>query len=169
MFEGWENFYLIVGPSAAALIGLMFIVVTLSTNRDPDQLELGKHLYTSPIIYHLTIIVLLSCAAMAPDIPRLLFGCVTALAALGGLAFGIRSTLGIARRRPTGDDSLFDMWWYGVAPTFAYLGLGAAGASLLLGGAWSDDLLGAALVALLLISVNAEWDLVTFLAPRARR
>jgi hypothetical protein len=169
MFEGWENFYLIVGPSAAALIGLMFVVVTLSTSRDPDQTEWGKHLYTSPIVYHLTVVVLFSCAAMVPGIPRLLVGGVTGIAALGGLAFGIRSTIGIARRQPTGEDSLFDMWWYGVAPTAGYLGLGASATSLLLGKWWADDLLGATLVSLLLISIHAEWDLVTFLAPRATK
>ena len=46
MFEGWENFYLIVGPSAGALIGLMFVVVTLTAGRERDQTERGKHLYT---------------------------------------------------------------------------------------------------------------------------
>ena len=169
MFEGWENFYLIVGPSAAALIGLMFVVVTLNTGRGTDQAEWGKHLYTSPIVYHLTVVVLFSCAAMVPDIPRLLVGGVTGIAALGGLAFGIRSTVGIAKRQPTGEDSMFDMWWYGVAPTAGYVGLGAAATSLLMGEWFADDLLGAALVSLLLISVHAEWDLVTFLAPRAKK
>ena len=43
MFEGWENFFLIVGPSAGALIGLMFVVVTLSQGRDRQQYETGKH------------------------------------------------------------------------------------------------------------------------------
>ena len=56
MFEGWENFYLIVGPSAAALIGLMFVVVTLTAGRERDQTERGKHLYTSPIVWHLAVV-----------------------------------------------------------------------------------------------------------------
>jgi hypothetical protein len=30
---GWENFYVIVGSSAGALIGLQFVVVTLIANR----------------------------------------------------------------------------------------------------------------------------------------
>ena len=30
MFEGWENFYLMLGPAAAGLIGLLFVVVTLT-------------------------------------------------------------------------------------------------------------------------------------------
>ena len=68
MFEGWENFYLIVGPSAGALIGLMFVVVTLTAGRDRQQTERGKHLYTSPIVWHLAVVLVLSGAAVAPTI-----------------------------------------------------------------------------------------------------
>ena len=38
-----------IGSSAAALIGLMFVVVTLTAGRRRDETERGKHLYTSPI------------------------------------------------------------------------------------------------------------------------
>ncbi|MER3445884.1 MAG: hypothetical protein C4291_03175 [Candidatus Dadabacteria bacterium] len=31
--DGWENFYVIVGSSAGALIGLQFVVVTLIADR----------------------------------------------------------------------------------------------------------------------------------------
>jgi len=30
--DGWENFYVIVGSSAGALIGLQFVVITLIAN-----------------------------------------------------------------------------------------------------------------------------------------
>ena len=53
MFHGWENYYLLIGSAAAALIGLMFVVVTLTAGRDRDEVERGKQLYTSPIVWHL--------------------------------------------------------------------------------------------------------------------
>src|SRR3954470_22299059 len=99
MFEGWENFYLIVGPSAGALIGLMFVVVTLTAGRDRDQTERGKHLYTSPIVWHLAVVLLLSGAAIAPTIDGRLFGTVSAALALLGIAMAVRSAAGIARFR----------------------------------------------------------------------
>ena len=168
MFEGWENFYLIIGPSAAALIGLMFVVVTLTTARDPQQLELGKHLYTSPIVFHLGVVLLLSCAAVAPTIGAAAFGLLATAAALIGLGFGVRSAVGIARSRLSGENTSFDMWWYGIVPAVAYLALGAAAASVLTDQSWSASAVAAAITALLLVSIHAEWDLVTFLAPRAR-
>jgi hypothetical protein len=34
----WSNFYIMAGSSAAALTGLMFVVITLVAGRDPDAL-----------------------------------------------------------------------------------------------------------------------------------
>jgi len=169
MFEGWENFYLIVGPSAAALIGLMFVVVTLTAGRERDQLERGKHFYTSPIVWHLAVVLVLSGAAVAPTIHPKLFGIVTGGLALLGIGIAVRSTIGIARYRLSGADSMFDMWWYGIVPGVIYMGLGAAAATVLVGSSWGGSAVAAALMALLLVSIHAEWDLVTFLAPMAEQ
>ena len=168
MFEGWENFYLIVGPSAAALIGLVFVVVTLTAGRQRDDTERGKHLYTSPIVWHLGVVLVLSGAAIAPTITARVFGIAAGALALLGLALGVRSAVGIARFRITGADSLFDMWWYGIIPGAVYVGLGGAAVAVLRGCSWSASAVAAALMALLLVSIHAEWDLITFLAPMAR-
>ena len=169
MFADWENFYLIVGPSAGALIGLMFVVVTLTQGRDREAMEAGKHLYTSPIVWHLAVVMAMSAAAVAPPMTPQLFGILSGGLALLGVAMGIRSTVGIARAQLTGPkDSIFDTWWYGVMPTVAYVGLGGASIALLTGAEWSESAIGAALMALLLVSIHAEWDLVTFLAPMAK-
>ena len=98
MFEGWENFYLIVGPSAGALIGLMFVVVTLTAGRDSEQTERGKHLYTSPIVWHLAVVLVLSGAAVAPTIHPRLFGIVSAGLALLGLRWACAARSGSGGR-----------------------------------------------------------------------
>jgi hypothetical protein len=167
MFEGWENYYLMIGPSAAALIGLMFVVVTLTAGRERDQLDRGKRLYTSPIVWHLAVVLVLSGAASAPTVSPRLFGIATAGFALLGMALGIRSAVGIHQAQYSGPDSLFDTWWYGIIPGLVYVGLGAAAVAVLDGASWSASAVAAALMALLLVSIHAEWDLVTFLAPLA--
>jgi hypothetical protein len=168
MFERWENFYLIVGPSAGALIGLMFVVVTLTAGRERDQTERGKHLYTSPIVWHLAVVLLLSGAAVAPAISPKLFGVLTGGLALLGFLMGVRSTVGIARGQLTGpENNMFDTWWYGIIPAIVYVGLAGAAVAVLAGWSWNADAVAAALMALLLVSIHAEWDLVTFLAAIA--
>jgi hypothetical protein len=59
------------------------------------------------------------------------------------------------------------MFWYGVAPAVAYLGLGVGAVGIFRGHAWAESAIAAAMMALLLISIHGEWDLVTFLAPEA--
>jgi len=168
MFEGWENFFLIVGPSAGALIGLMFVVVTLSQGRDTEQYETGKHLYTSPIVWHLGVVLGLSAAAVAPPVTPRLFGIAVGVLALSGIGFGLRSTIGITRRRLTGADTMFDAWFYGIFPTVTYVAMAASALAMLLGCHWAETAVAASLMALLMVSIHAEWDLVTFLAPRAQ-
>jgi hypothetical protein len=59
------------------------------------------------------------------------------------------------------------MFWYGVAPLIVYLGLAVAAIGALVGASWAAAGVAADLMALLLVSIHAEWDLVTYLAPIA--
>src|SRR3954463_1776152 len=95
MFEGWENYYLMVGSSAGALIGLMFVVVTLTAGRDRAEVERGKHLYTSPIVWHLAVILTLSGTAAVPGMSARIFGLMSSGLAVLGLGWGVRSAVGI--------------------------------------------------------------------------
>ena len=167
MFEGWENYYLMVGSSAGALIGLMFVVVTLTAGRDRAEVERGKHLYTSPIVWQLAVILTLSGAAAVPGISIAFFGYSTLGLALLGFGWGVRSAVGIARRPGAPDAAGFDMVWYGIAPAIVYVGLGIAALGLLWERPWGASAIAAGLMALLLVSIHAEWDLVTYLAPIA--
>ena len=169
MFEGWENYYLGIGRSAAALIGLMFVVMTLTAGRDRKELAPGKHLYTSPIVWHLGVVLVLSGAASAPTMTPKPFGVLAGGLAVLGVALGVRSAIGIARLRISGEENTaFDIWWYGIVPALAYTGMGAGAAMILWGNRWGPSAIAAALMALLLVSIHGEWDLVTFLAPDAQ-
>jgi lysylphosphatidylglycerol synthetase-like protein (DUF2156 family) len=168
MFDGWENYYLMVGSSAGALIGLMFVVVTLTAGRDRGEVDRGKHLYTSPIVWQLGVTVVLSGAAAIPTITAKVFAVLAGGLALLGIGWGVRSAVGILRR-PVGkpEDCWFDAFWYGIAPALVYVGLGGAAFGMWRGWAWGETAVAVDLMALLLVSIHAEWDLVTFLAPMA--
>jgi hypothetical protein len=82
---------------------------------------------------------------------------------------GVRSAVGIARTPGAPDAAGFDIFWYGLAPAIVYAGLAASAFGVLRGSAWGTTALAANLMALLLVSIHAEWDLVTYLAPIAGR
>jgi hypothetical protein len=64
---GWESFYVIVGSSAGALIGLQFVVITLIANRPivRGQAEAGAA-FATPTIVHFGAALLLAGIQTAP-------------------------------------------------------------------------------------------------------
>jgi len=167
MFEGWGEFFFMIGSSAAALIGLMFVVVTLTAGRDRNEVERGKHLYTSLIVWHLAVVLTLSGAAIAPTVSATIYGYAAGGLAVLGIGLGIRSAVGIARRPGAPNAAGFDMFWYGVAPAIVYVGMAIAALGVFGESPWATTAVAGDLMALLLVSIHAEWDLVTYLAPGA--
>src|SRR5258708_19416647 len=64
---GWENFYVIVGSSAGALIGLQFVVITLIAEmpivRDVERVSSA---FSTPTVVHFGAVLLLSAVISAP-------------------------------------------------------------------------------------------------------
>src|SRR2546427_11944428 len=67
VIEGWENFYVIVGSSAGALIGLQFVVISLFASRPIGHLEAqAGSAFATPSVVHLGLVLLLSAIVSAP-------------------------------------------------------------------------------------------------------
>jgi hypothetical protein len=66
MFDGWQNFFGVLGAAAATLIGLLFIVVTLTSGRPVSTNVPGTRLFTSPTVFHLVSVLANSALALAP-------------------------------------------------------------------------------------------------------
>ena len=65
--SGWENFYVIVGSSAGALIGLQFVVLTLIANRPVVRGEAqAGAAFSTPSVVHFGVVLLLSAVISAP-------------------------------------------------------------------------------------------------------
>ena len=61
----WQNFYMIVGSSAGALIGLQFVVLTLVASLSRTQTE-GGAAFVTPTIVHFGTVLLLAGVMSAP-------------------------------------------------------------------------------------------------------
>lgn len=166
MFEDWGEFYLLTGSAAAVLIGLLFVVVTLMQDRPRSTVLSGAKLYMGPVVLHVSFVLVLSAAALVPGITPRALAVIAGAVAIAGLIRGGFVTAGIARIR-IGDDAPHwsDAWCYGVIPTFFYLLLAIVAAGFWGDAAWAVEAL-AVMIALLLISIRNEWDLVIWLAPK---
>src|SRR3989442_4086937 len=64
-FAGWENFYVIIGSSAAALTGLQFVVIVLGAEaRSVRGPELGA--FGTPTVVHFCAVLLISAILSVP-------------------------------------------------------------------------------------------------------
>ena len=166
MFEHWGEFYLLAGSAAAVLIGLIFVVITLMQDRSRSSVLAGSRLYMGPIVLHMSFILALSGAALAPDVTAGQFAAIAGAVTLWGLTRGVMSIVGIRRLRGADQPHWTDLWFYGVIPSLIYLLLGAVAWAVWSGAGWAQQGVAVVAVALILLSVRNEWDLVTWLAPR---
>ena len=164
MFEGWENFFLMAGGAAAVLIGLIFVVISLMGDRPRSTVLAGSKLYMGPIVLGVSFILALSAAALTPGIGRYTFAAITAVIALWGLIRALMSTVAIGRLKEV---HWTDVWFYGVYPCVIYLALGGVALAFAQDVSWARDGLVVVITAGLLLAIRNEWDLITWITPRA--
>jgi hypothetical protein len=64
---GWENFYVIVGSSAGALIGLQFVVITLIADAPIARADAqASGAFSTPSVVHFGAVLFLSAIVTAP-------------------------------------------------------------------------------------------------------
>ena len=166
MFEGWGEFYLLAGSAAAVLIGLIFVVVTLMQDRPRSSVLNSSKLYMGPVVLNVSLVLVLSAAALVPRISPYDFAVVSGVISLWGLARGAMVIIGI--RALTGADQPHwsDVWFYGIIPTLLYALLLGATFAIWSERSWACQGVAAVITGLLLVTIRNEWDLVTWLAPR---
>ncbi|MFL6764743.1 MAG: hypothetical protein ACJ8FO_06055 [Sphingomicrobium sp.] len=167
MFDGWSEFYLLVGSAAAVLIGLIFVVMSLMQDRSRSSVLAGSKLYMGPIVLGVSFVLVLSAAALTPGIGRCAFAAVAGLVAPWGLTRAVMSIVGIRRRLSDGEVHWTDPWFYGIVPGVLYLALGLVALAFWRDWPWAHEGLAAVIIALLLSAIRNEWDLITWIAPRS--
>jgi hypothetical protein len=93
-FSEWESFYVIVGSSAGALIGLQFVVLTLTAERPRPHLAEASAAFASPTIVHFAAVLLLSAIISAPWSGHRTIAALWGLVSVVGMAY----TLLVMRR-----------------------------------------------------------------------
>jgi hypothetical protein len=158
----WENFYVIAGSSAGALIGLQFVVLSLISDSQRGRSDAAAgNAFATPTIVHFGAVLGLSGILAAPWDG---IGVVTLLWGLVGLN-GVAYTLVVLRRmraqsayRPQFEDWLFHV----VLPLAAYLALAVSAGAARVRLRESLFAVGAAAAVLLFVGIHNAWDAVTY-------
>jgi hypothetical protein len=162
-FTAWSNFYVIVGSSAAALTGLMFVVVTLvAGERDPDTDE-AFATFSTPTVVHFGTALLVSAILSAPWHSIVYPATILGISGLCGTVY-VGQVIYRTRRQGAYEPQLDDWVWYAILPLVAYIVIAIA--AFLLPAVSSNALfaLAGAVLLLVFIGIHNAWDVVTYIA-----
>jgi hypothetical protein len=158
----WENFYVIVGSSGAALTGLQFVVIALvaETTKRRSSREIAA--FGTPTVVHFCAVLFISAALSAPwqglSGPAITLGCGGIL----GVAYAF--VVVIRARAQDGYKPVLEDWlWHVVLPFVAYATLLAAAVSMRQHPAPALFSVAAASLLLLFIGIHNSWDTVTYI------
>ncbi len=159
---GWQNFYVIAGSSAGALIGLQFVVLSLIANmpRARANPEAGAA-FATPTVLHFGAVLGLSGILSAPWKGIGAAAVIWGLTGLSGLVYAVIITRRM--RAQSAYQPEFEDWLFHVLlPFAAYLALAVsayAARSYLREALFA---VGAAVLLLLFIGIHNAWDAVTY-------
>jgi len=157
--DGWENFYVILGSSAGALIGLQFVVITLVAGmRQPSGTD-TVNAFGTPTVVHLSMTLVIAAIMSAPWPSLSGPSTLLLLCGLGGLVYEV-IVIRRARRQTLYQPVREDWFWYMILPSAMYAAIAIA--ALFLRRAFRGDafVAGAAALGLLLVAIRNAWDTV---------
>ena len=165
--SNWESFYVILGSSSAALIGLQFVVITLVAERRAHQAEhYTLSAFATPTVVHFAGALLVSAAMTTPWPSPQAVGIALIVCGIAGVSYGVRVILRALRQKsykPVWEDWL----WHVVLPDIAYVSLAVGGRLVYERATVGPFLVASAALALLFIGIHNAWDTVTYIVTSA--
>jgi hypothetical protein len=156
----WGNFYVIVGSSGAALIGIQFVVMTLIADMRHLATDDALSAFGTPTVVHLSGALVVSAVMSAPWPSLFPASVALVMCGLGGLAYGavvVRRALRQTVYEPVWQDWL----WYALYPSTAYATLAFGAAFLRANTRITLFVVAGAALGLLLAGIHNAWDTVT--------
>ena len=163
----WQNFYVMTGGAVAALVGLMFIGVSLGSHLVNDEHTENIRTYVNPTLFHFVSVFVISCIVLVPTHTTTSFAILIGLVSLVGLR---QVTIVVKRmRKETGNEAdEANHWiWHGWLPYLSY-GMGCAVTVGLISTGSSGWLNGLAVmvVTLVVCAIRNMWILILWIASQ---
>ena len=157
----WNNFYVIIGSSAAALTGLMFVAISLIPASRVATTGESLSAFGTPTVVHFCAALLVSAICCAPWTAIGQAGLATGAVGMAGAVY-ILVVIRRARRQHEYRPEVSDWVWHMISPFAAYSVLVAASVAISADGALF--VAAGATIGLLFIGIRNAWDTVTFIA-----
>ena len=157
----WNSFYVIVGSSAGALIGLQFVVLTLIAERPYERIAETGAAFATPSVVHFGVVLLVSAVMSAPWHAITPVAVFWGLVGLGGFIYAFV----VARRMQTQTlyKPVFEDWLFHVLlPNLAYATLAVSALLAVYRALLALFLVAAATLLFLFVGIHNAWDAITW-------
>jgi hypothetical protein len=170
--QGWHEFYFLVGTSAAALTGLMFVVVSINPDNIGRRPASGVRGFVTPTMVFFTTAFLVSALLLVPGLPQRSLAVLLMAAGIGGIVYMVWTRVhhhwhhGFPDQPPTRDTE--DLVFFVSLPFVSYALVCLAALGLWLEKGYGAPTLAVATVLLVVTGIHNAWDLVIWMAQRRR-
>ena len=163
LLTAWSNFYVIIGSGAAALTGLVFVVITIVAGRPNGTTRQGVSTFSTPTVVHFCSALLVSALLVVPWGALQQASVVLGIVGSFGIAYCVRVAV-LVGKLSTYEPGVDDWFWHVAVPIVSYATL--AGSAVALSFTPAQALFGIATAVLLLVflAIHNAWDVVTFIA-----
>jgi hypothetical protein len=162
LLTDWQSFYVIIGSSAGALTGLMFVVITLIASISVQRSAETIGAFGTPTVVHFCVALLIAGIICAPWQALWYVSLLLGLCGLGGIAY-IVIVIRRARRQSDYQPVLEDWLWFVIFPLVSYGAFVVAAIVLLFNAAPALFVIAAGTLLLVFIGIHNSWDTVTYL------
>jgi hypothetical protein len=161
LLGAWSSFYVMIGSAAAALTGLMFVVMTLI--RENSVTKDGVSAFSTPTVIHFSCALFVSALMAAPFRSFVPIAIILGLGGVAGMLHVVRVAVGTAKLETYRPDAE-DWTWNVLLPLIAYAMI--VGGAIALHPIPSQALYApaAAVTILVFVGIHNAWDVVTYLA-----
>src|SRR6266436_172047 len=161
LLPAWQNFYVIIGSAAAALTGLMFVVITLIARAGQLRSSESVVAFGTPTVVHFCLALLVAAILSAPWQALWYASLLLGLCGLGGGTYVVIVLRRVSRQ--TDYQPVLEDWlWHTVFPLVSYTALVVAAIVLPGNAALALFGIGAVTVLLLFTGIHNAWDAVTY-------
>ena len=162
MPHGWDSFFIMAGPAAATLIGLLFVTVSVASGFSQSSMVQGTRGFLTPTFVQFGTVLFQSLAVLVPWPAAWPIAIILGLGGFAGLTYQIRVI--VMRHRLA--VALLDWWdWlpYAGVPALGYASLIVGASGLLAGKSFAPYAIAGAITLLLFAGIYGAWDVTLWI------
>lgn len=170
--DGWETFYVIIGSSAAALTGLMFVVITLTAENREEDASGAMDAFASPTVLHFCAVLLIAAILTTPGHTTASLSFSLGVSGIAGIAYSVQVIVRMRRliKGASGYTPVrSDLVWHCLLPLIAYMSLLGAAAVVWASAEASLYSVAAGALLLLYIGIHNAWDAAMWMAVHRKK